>query len=106
MDKFSFIPHGALVPNPAELFASDAMKRVVKELRNDGDYLIFDAPSAAAFSDPMELARSCDGIIIVYRSDKAPRELLMSKISALAGTGTPVLGLALNDWHDVIGDSA
>jgi capsular exopolysaccharide synthesis family protein len=107
INNFSFIPYGALVRNPAELLASAAMKRLVKNLRNDSDYLVFDAPpAAAAFPDPIELARHCDGIIMVYRSDEASRDLLMSSIRRLEHTGTPVLGLALNAWHDDVGDGA
>jgi len=102
--RFTLIPFGAFPPNPVELFDSEQMANLIDGMRMDYDYIIIDSPPVTNISDPVVLARYCNGLIMVYRSGKAPRELLQKGIRILDNTGVPILGLVLNDWHYPDGD--
>lgn len=65
------LPSGPLPPNPSELLASPMTGRLVKELTDQFDTVVFDSPPALLVSDAVELAQIVDGVIIVVRWTKA-----------------------------------
>lgn len=99
IDNFSLIPFGSFPSNPGELLASSSMRDLLQRLRDEYDHIIIDTPSAVHVSDPIVLSKYCDGVILVYQSDKASRHRLVTTIQSLENTGTPFLGLVLNQWR-------
>ena len=97
--NFAIIPFGSFPPNPTELLASPSMRRILRELEATHDVVILDSPPVAPVIDPVLLARESSSVIVVYRSYRAPREVLTSSLRRLEETGTPVVGLVLNCWQ-------
>jgi polysaccharide biosynthesis transport protein len=93
----SVLPSGPLPPNPAELMSSAKMLKLVKELRASYDYVIFDSPPVLPVADALELARLCDGVMVVCRRDHASRDEAADLREALQLVRIQPLGVVITD---------
>lgn len=66
---------GNIVSNPGELFGSDKMHDLMKELKGDFDRILLDCPPLF-ISDGIQLVDSVDGIVLVSRLDHTRRKAL------------------------------
>lgn len=88
----SFIPSGALPPNPAELFSSDRFKDVLSELRAAFDVVILDTPPMLLFSDSHRIASRSDAALVVGRVDQTKYPDMDNTLDAIEKSGTELLG--------------
>jgi protein-tyrosine kinase len=97
MDKLSIIPAGSIPQNPTEIIGSQRMSALVEELKSryQDRFIIFDSTPLLATSEPGVLVKLVDGIILVVRAGKTPRETVQQAISTLGKD--KILGLVLND---------
>ena len=86
---------GAVPPNPSELLASLAAKKVLNELRAQFDFVIVDSSPLLAVTDGAVLAANADGAIIVARFGKTKREQLAHAIGNLNHVGATLLGAVM-----------
>jgi capsular exopolysaccharide synthesis family protein len=91
------LPSGTIPPNPAELLASDAMKRLLSELNESFDYIFFDTPPVDVVTDAAVLASRLHGLILVTRQGYSRKEIMQSAVAALEQAGVTILGILLND---------
>jgi protein-tyrosine kinase len=94
--KLSVITAGSLQRPPANLIASDQMKRAVAELRArtpDG-IVIFDAPPVAPTPEPLSLSVVVDGVILVVRAEDTTRGVIDRAMRALPAE--KLLGCVVN----------
>ena len=91
------ISSGVIPPNPAELLASDAMKNLLDELKNDYDYIFFDTPPITIVTDTLLLTKITDGIIIVVRQDVVDKRAVAETVSKIKFANAKILGFILND---------
>ncbi len=96
MENLLLLPAGPQVPNPAALLTSERMRTVIARLREHSDYVVFDAPSAAAFSDAAVLGAQLDGVIMVVRANQPVREVERQTKRLFAKVGANVVGAVLN----------
>ena len=87
---------GRSVPNPSELLEDEAMGNLMQSLRMNHDYVIVDAPPILSVSDPLILAKCCDGALLVIESKKVSYKVLQRAKKQLETTGCKLLGAALN----------
>ncbi|TLH70592.1 protein tyrosine kinase [Mycolicibacterium cosmeticum] len=86
---------GAIPPNPSELLASQAAKKVLTDLRNQFDYVIVDSSPLLAVTDAAILAASSDGVLVMARAGQTKREQLAHAVGALTDVGASILGAVL-----------
>lgn len=91
-----YIPIGAGLQAPLNLIATQFFAELTKTLGEQFDLIIFDAPPVGMVIDAAEIARSCDGSIIVLEYAKTRRRTLKESKNQMERTGTPVLGCILN----------
>ncbi len=85
------------VANPGELVCSEAMKAMLKELRQKFHYVVIDAPPVLPFADARAIAPLVDGVLFVGRSGFTPRAAMQRSLELLAGVhSAPVLDIVLN----------
>jgi len=53
-----------------ELFCSPALGEVTRRLRDRADFVLFDSPSALAFTDAMSLSRVMEGAYLCVRAQE------------------------------------
>ena len=87
---------GPTPQNPSKLINSRRMTEVVHALRRDSDFVLFDTPSAVAFSDAAILASLVDGVLLVVRAQESPRGSELQVKDLLNKAKANVLGVVLN----------
>ncbi len=97
VDGLSFIPAGALPPNPSELLGGARMRAVLDALRERFDVILLDTPPVHVAADSMILGRAADGVLLVVRAGATQRESAQDAIARLAAVGARVVGAVLND---------
>jgi protein-tyrosine kinase len=90
------LPSGKATHLASELLAKDKMNDVLAELRAEfpGYQIIIDSPPILSTPDPMVIARHVDGVLLVVRAGKTPREYLMKALRSL--NSNKIMGVVLN----------
>ncbi|HEX6750215.1 MAG TPA: polysaccharide biosynthesis tyrosine autokinase [Longimicrobium sp.] len=92
-----FLPTGVFPPNPAELLGSDAMARLMKELRSRFDAIVLDAPPLNLVTDASIMARLVDGAVLVTRTGFTDKRALQHAAMQLQQVHARICGVVLND---------
>jgi capsular exopolysaccharide synthesis family protein len=85
---------GPLPVNPTELLGSEAMDRLLEQLRSRFDFVVLDVPPVLPVADPFVLGCKADGIIFVVRAGHTPREVVAMALDNLPRDR--VIGAILN----------
>ncbi|MCU1367264.1 MAG: capsular biosynthesis protein [Ilumatobacteraceae bacterium] len=87
---------GRTPPNPAELLKSHAMAHVIKQLRDEYDIVLIDAPPLLPVTDASLLASQADGAILVVRHGKTSTDHVRLATERLAAVGAEPVGAIFN----------
>jgi capsular exopolysaccharide synthesis family protein len=90
------LPGGALPPNPSELLGSEAMHRLLDELRGQYDTVVFDTPPALAVTDATVLGTTADAVILVIRVGETDEAAAQRAFEAFRRVQARVAGAVLN----------
>lgn len=93
---FDVITSGPPSPNPSELLGSTAMKELIARMREEFDRIIIDCPPTLGIVDSSFLCPLTDGVIMVVRSGKTPKELVVKTKKNFEAIKARVLGVVLN----------
>ncbi|SKX55635.1 capsular exopolysaccharide biosynthesis protein [Mycobacteroides abscessus subsp. abscessus] len=96
IDGLWILSAGPLPPNPAELLALESTGRIVNELMDCYDYVIFDSAPILPVTDPVVLSRWVGGIVLVVRADESRTPMLSRAISEVHSGDGVLLGTVLN----------
>jgi capsular exopolysaccharide synthesis family protein len=72
LESLFFIPSGHEIENPAELVANGRLKFLLQRVEPLFDWIIIDSPPAVPVSDSGVMAKVCDGVLMVVRSNATP----------------------------------
>jgi capsular exopolysaccharide synthesis family protein len=97
LDRFNFLPYGHRPPNPSDLLSSPRMDALLKEVRDYFDIILVDGPPLLPVADSIILSTKVDGLILVYKVGKTPRNSLRLAKERLETVHANILGIALND---------
>ncbi len=95
--NLSILTSGKLPPNPAELLASENMKRFLERARRDYDFIFIDLPPVSEVSDAGILSELVTGFTFVVRSAHSDRRMVELALEAMEGFQAPLTGFILND---------
>ncbi len=90
-----FIPAGAGEANSLGLLMSEALTRLLSELKGRYDLVLLDAPPALAMADARVVARMADATILCVRWRDTPRSVVRSSLGLLEDAQAHVVGAAL-----------
>ena len=90
------LPIGSDVQAPLSLIATPDFAQMMQTLGNSFDLVIVDAPPVGMVIDAAEIAKSCDGSVLVLEYNKTRQRALQDAYQQMVRTGTPVLGCVLN----------
>lgn len=96
-DNLWLLPAGAPAEDSTALLNSDRMKDRLRELREEFDYLIVNAPPLGAFGDGLVLGTMVDGVVLVLEANATRREAAVRVTENLRMANIPVLGAVLNN---------
>lgn len=90
------LPVGPIPINPAELLGSNQMRDLIHDLTETYDYIIVDGPPALGFVDSHILSSLVDGVAIVVRAGKTPKNSIRDLIDKLWNLRANFLGVIVN----------
>ena len=90
------LPSGPIPPYPAEMLASDRMKRLTKHFAEKFDYLIYDSPPVIAVTDAALLSNLTDGTLIVLDYGRVTRDEAVEALEQLHKVQANVIGTVIN----------
>lgn len=90
------ITSGSIPPNPAELLGSQPMQRLLKQLQQEADLVIVDAPPLLAVTDAQVLVNHIQSVLLVVNAGSTSRAMLSSAAAALFQVEARLLGVVLN----------
>ena len=89
------LPTGPLPANPGELVGTQALGRVLDELRKEHDYVLIDAAPLLSVGDSMTLSARVDAILVVTRLGVVNRPMLTELSRELEGSPASKLGFVV-----------
>lgn len=92
---------GSIPPNPAELLASDAMRNLMIELKEEYDYILIDTPPITVVTDAVGLSDMVTGTILVVREGYTNYESIDQALNLMNMAHTKILGFLVNDINSM-----
>jgi len=93
----SFLPAGAIPPNPQELLGRPAFIETLLSLSRDFDVVIIDTPAASAYADAQTIAVRAGAAILLARKNISSLPDITQIAGSLQQSGATLLGSVLND---------
>lgn len=103
MENLFFMPAGRTVPSAPELLSNGRLKLFLQRVEPLFDWIIMDTSPVIPVSDATLVAGSCDGILMVVRSNSTPSDL--AKRAREEFPDKLLLGVVLNGAPGKHGDS-
>jgi len=91
------IPAGRVPPNPAELLASDQLRKLMSVLEDEFTHIVIDSPPIASFTDGVLLSSVADGVLLVVHGGSASRHIVRRSKQLLMDAGAKIFGVVLNN---------
>lgn len=87
---------GPYAPNPAELLEETLFDELLKQAREEYEYIVIDTPPMANLIDGAIIAGRCDGAVMVVQSGGVSYKMVQKVKIQLEKSGCRILGVALN----------
>ncbi|MED3660473.1 CpsD/CapB family tyrosine-protein kinase [Ureibacillus terrenus] len=91
------ITSGPIPPNPAELLASKQMEAMINSLKDEFDFVFFDAPPVLSVTDAQILSNRCDATILVVSSGETQKESIVKAKELLDMSKANIIGVVMNN---------
>lgn len=96
LSGLSVLPAGATPPNPAEIISRGMRSKLLGELGQHYDVILFDTPTFAEHAESASLAIISEGSILVAGQDKTKYRDLEQIRDTLNGTNAQLIGTVYN----------
>jgi Mrp family chromosome partitioning ATPase len=90
------ISSGSLAADSHGLLNSNRLRTRFRELRNEFDYIVIDAPPLTRYSDAIALGKVADGLVLVLEANSTRREAAIRISDHLRASQIRILGAVLN----------
>ncbi len=97
VSNLSLLCCGTLPPNPSELLGSEAMRKLIEQLKEVYDVILFDSPPVVAVTDAAVLSTQIDGTILIISSGDTTRNAENRAKALLNNVQAQILGAVLNN---------
>jgi len=96
VDNLFIVTAGGLPPNPSELLGSDRMSRLVDNLEQKWDMVLFDSPPIVAVTDSSMISAEIDALVMVVKAGQTDRAAIDRALDTIANVRSPLIGAILN----------
>jgi tyrosine-protein kinase Etk/Wzc len=76
IENLDIIMSGVIPPNPAELLSNGRLETLIKEAKNEYDFIIVDTPPTLLVTDTLVISHLVDTTLYVVRADFTPKNIL------------------------------
>lgn len=92
-----YVPVGYAVSNSLALLNAPRFSNLLDEIASNTDYVLIDAPPVGMIVDGLEIAKSCDGAILVVGYNSVRRRDLLEVSKQIERTGCDIIGTVINN---------
>ena len=96
LENLSIIPAGEIVKTPLPLLTSTDFEQMMDRLGQEYDLVLVDTPPIGMVIDAAEIAKSCDGSLLVLEYNRQTKKALRYMQRMMEQTQTPIIGCVLN----------
>lgn len=96
IENLSVITCGPIPPNPSELLNSNRMLKLIEDMKEQYDLVIFDSPPVLPVTDAQILSTKVDGTIFIIPEGEVKVDELHQASERLKNVNAKVLGTVLN----------
>jgi polysaccharide chain length determinant protein (PEP-CTERM system associated) len=96
-DRLSVLPAVKSVQNSMELLSSRRIQELLETVKEQYDVILIDGPPILPLADMGQFEKLVDGIVLVVRAERTPRNALVRAIDTLATD--KLVGIVLNDMQ-------
>lgn len=96
VENLFVLTSGKTADNPARVYDSDELVKVIETAGRDFDLVIFDLPAAGEDSSAVRLAGLLDGVLLVVESERVRRQVARRVTEQLEQADVRMLGAVLN----------
>jgi succinoglycan biosynthesis transport protein ExoP len=94
-DNLSVLPVVKSVRNSSNVLSSPEMNMLMSTLKERYDFILIDCPPILSLHDMNVIEKLVDGIILVIRAEKTPRDVVKTALNSLGAD--KIVGVILND---------
>ncbi len=91
------VAEGQPAADPCCLLESAGIGALIKQMRQEADWVLLTAPPVNAYNDAVALARKVDGVVLVAEAERTRWEVAQSAKQRLEDAGANILGVVLNN---------
>jgi len=91
-DGLYLVPAGQLTHEALRELAQDGLGKIIKRMRDEYDFVIFDSSPILPVTDSLMLSKHIDGAIVSIRRDVSQYPKVASACQRLAAMGVPIWG--------------
>lgn len=91
-----FMPAGPLPPDPSELLSSASMQGLLRQWREEYDFIVVDSSPVLSVTDAVMLSVEVDAVILVVRAGQTAIGALRRSRDLLLNVKADLLGIVLN----------
>ncbi len=99
IDNLKIITCGMPAVNVVDLISSADWARLIRELKNEFDMIVFDSTPVLLFVDAVIMAKHSDGVVLVYKAGKMARGALKRSKEQVISGNARMIGVVLNDMR-------
>lgn len=92
LPELSLMFAGSRLEQPSQLLQSQAIGELIERARSHYDLVVVEAPPVLQVADASDLARVCDGAVLVIEPSRATRRGVADAIEQLRRVGADVMG--------------
>ena len=97
VDNLWLLTSGPTPPNPADFLGASRMDRVLAQLAEAADIVLFDAPPVVAAADAAILGAKVDGVLLVIQAGRTRRDQSERARELLEQAKVRIVGVALTN---------
>ena len=95
VERLDILATGAAPPLQSDFLNVDRIRAVLDAVKRNYDYVLIDAPAVLAANHPSVMGTVADGVVLVVRRGKTPRQFVEEAFSMIESLGGNVLGTCL-----------
>lgn len=95
-EGFEFIGAGRPLEHPARYLETGEIRAALTRLGGSFDWVVFDCPAVNVYPDTPSIAAACTSSVLVVRSGRTRREVVLEAKRRLEQAGAEIAGVVLN----------
>lgn len=99
MEGLQVITAGITPAQPTDALSSPKMQELLKDMRNEYQYILIDSPPVLVAADSAVLSTYADGVIYIVRANRTHSEAVAAGKQRLVDVGAKVIGGVINGAH-------